>query len=77
MDYITIKQPCPALTGLLQYRQQFEHGRIYFHLENYGLSEFIRHLYILMRVYLPENWKCLKTHMKHAGSASIAAIFFS
>lgn len=41
------------------------------------LLEFIRHLYILMHVFVPESWKYLKTRMKRAVSIVIAAILFS
>lgn len=46
-----------------------------FHLENYSLSEFIRHLYVLVHLNLPMGRKCLKTHTKYVVSNDVVCSF--
>lgn len=52
-----------------------KHESITFLLENYNLSEFIRHLYVLAQLNLPKGWKCLKTHTKYVVSTDVVCSF--
>lgn len=52
-----------------------KHESITFLLENYNLSEFIRHLYVLAHLNLPTGWKCLKTHKKYVVSTDVVCSF--